>query len=379
MVLVVLLHVSSSYLQSDLGITSWSEISVALTPVRMPTFFLVSGILAKCAIDTDWPKVRRRSLNLYIVYLLWTTLVSLRLLIPVARGDRPIPTLELLGWNALVPAVYWYLWALALYYVVATAGRRLLGRWSPWLLAPAALVSYFAHDLDVSFGPHYPPSLEGICAAETMQNFLWFYLGVVAKDRIVGGFDHARRRSLVLALVGAIGVITLLNVVGEVPASIVAVGGTARLLQMVQTPGYMVAMLSAFVVLRRSVLTRFFDWIGRGTMSVYVFHWFALMAITTALMVLPHPRFSEWLGWLVPVALSFAIVAACRAVGILICRSPLAWMLNGPIPPIEKVSSRASDPPPPTAAPPARTGKSPSRRPRPLRAPYPPPPQAPAP
>jgi uncharacterized membrane protein YcfT len=342
MVLVVLLHVSAWYLQSDVGTTRWDALSVALTPLRMPTFFLVSGILAKTAVDKSWPKVRRRSLNLYFVYLLWTTLISLRLFIPIARGDKPVPNFELLGANAIVPAVYWYLWALPLYYLLATAGRRLLGRHSPWLLLPAVLVSFFASELDTLFRPHYPQVLDGICAAETMQNFVWFYLGIVAKDWIIDTFDHATRRALLVALAVAVSYIAVVNIGGETPTSVIAVGGTARLVQIVETPGYMVVMLAAFIVLRRSMIARLFDWIGRGTLSVYIFHWFGLMATTVVLIGMPHPRLAAWLGWVVPVALSFAIVIACRAVGIVVCRSRIGWVLNGPFPLTwwQRVSSR---------------------------------------
>ena len=206
MVLVVVVHVAGWYAAAPLGKTEWLDISNALTPLRMPTFFLVSGILAQNAIDNDWPKARRRSLNLYFVYLLWTTmLVSLYLLAPFTRGEDPEPALELLGANAILPTYYWYIWALPVYYLLTAGARRLLGRMSPWLMVPAALLSFFALDLATLFSS-YSPVLERyeIPIAQTIQNFLWFCSGVVAKTWIVGTFDRARRRTLVLAFLAAV-------------------------------------------------------------------------------------------------------------------------------------------------------------------------------
>ena len=333
MVLVVFFHVSLWYASAPIGQTAWFDVSVTLTPLRMPTFFLVSGILAQHAIDHDWAKARRRSLNLYVVYLLWTTLFSLRLFVPAARDDDPAPTLELLGANAILPTYYWYIWALPAYYLLSVGARRLLGRASPWLIVPAALISFFALELDNLFSRLYPPVLELAWTAATMQNFLWFYIGIVAKTWIVGTLERTRRRTMVLALVAALAFVIVVRLLpAGTTTSLVVVGGSERFMQMVQTPGYVVMMLSIFVLLRATWFTRFFNWIGRGTLSVYILHLWLIIAMTAVLLVVPPPQLPPWLGWIVPIVLTLAISVVSRLIGRLITKSPFRWMLNGPLP-----------------------------------------------
>jgi fucose 4-O-acetylase-like acetyltransferase len=333
MVLVVVLHISGWYLVGGFGETRLFDISLDLTPLRMPTFFLVSGLLAKSAIDNDWAKARRRSANLYFAYLLWTTVVSLRLFVPAAReaGDAA-PTLKLLAANAIVPSFYWYIWALPVYYVIAAGLRRLLGRNAAWLLAPAALLSLCAHDINTALTPLYPRVLEVMWTTETMQNFLWFYLGIVAKEWIVCSFDTASRRALMPAFAAALAYVIALRLTPWHPHSVTPVGGWERLVQMIETPGYMVLAMSLFVMLRNTRVTRFFNWIGRGTLSVYLFHFFGIMTVTVLVMFLPEPELPPWLGWIAPLALAIAISAACRWIGIGIGKTPLRWTLTGPFP-----------------------------------------------
>jgi uncharacterized membrane protein YcfT len=328
MVLVVVLHVAMWYQGAPLGETEWLDISTELQPLRMPTFFLVSGILAQNMIYNNRPKARRRALNLYFVYLLWTALVVIVVALP---SDSHVPTIESLIANAVLPTGYWYIWALPVYYLVSAGARRLLGRGSVWLIVPAAFLSFFAHDLEASFRPFYAPLLDAASTTITpvMQNFLWFYLGLVAKVWIVRTFDRARPRTLVLAFVAALGLVIAVRLLpGGATTSLASVGGAKRLLQMLETPGYVVMMLSIFVLLRATTFTRFFNWIGRGTLPVYVFHLWLIAPITVVLSI--APPLASWLGWIVPIVLALAISIACRLIGLVITKSRFRWALNGP-------------------------------------------------
>ena len=98
----------------------------------MPLFFTISGMFAIGAVNRPWRVLGRskvaRFLYLYAVWLLiHTVLLALVPDFDTARADGP---LDLLAQLTITPSNLWYLYALALYFAIAKAARRL----------PAALV-----------------------------------------------------------------------------------------------------------------------------------------------------------------------------------------------------------------------------------------------
>lgn len=119
MVLVVLLHSSNWYVDGQgFGPSIWLDFSRAVEPLRIPLFFVVSGTLIASRIERDPPKVLRRAASLFSVYILWTVIHASRLaLFPGLAPQTPFSP-ELIIWTILTPGIYWYIWALPLYYAV---------------------------------------------------------------------------------------------------------------------------------------------------------------------------------------------------------------------------------------------------------------------
>ena len=81
MVLVVLVHVHHKYyLTLDWHISLpaeriWSAVHLVLTPLRVPLFFAVSGMLAASAITRQWRDIAlSRIVQPAYLYILWITL-----------------------------------------------------------------------------------------------------------------------------------------------------------------------------------------------------------------------------------------------------------------------------------------------------------------
>ena len=50
---------------------AWVWVSMALKPVRMPLFFVLSGLVAASAVRRPWADARRRVLSPYYLYVVW--------------------------------------------------------------------------------------------------------------------------------------------------------------------------------------------------------------------------------------------------------------------------------------------------------------------
>lgn len=103
----------------------WDQISAALKPLRMPLFFLLSGLLAAPALQRDWSKVAvRRVYKLFYVYGVWALLLAA--IIPAFPTSEWSMELVLNRLPGLLgggsPA--WYLWALPTFFLFGWATRQ---------------------------------------------------------------------------------------------------------------------------------------------------------------------------------------------------------------------------------------------------------------
>jgi uncharacterized membrane protein YcfT len=171
-VLVVLWHVTrKDYLELPwhVGVPvvgAWGELSVLLLPVRMPLFFVISGLFAARQLDRPWRQVLTgRVAPLLYVFVLWTVVHS-AVLQATPGFDTAVANgpLDLLVQLTITPGNLWYLLALASYVVVARGTRA-----HPHLtLAGALLLSAVASTL----APSLPGNRYGLLA-----NLVFFLLG----------------------------------------------------------------------------------------------------------------------------------------------------------------------------------------------------------
>lgn len=138
--LVVLMHFVLTLLDVTGKPTTefWREFIAVLEPLRMPTFFVVSGMLAAGAVNRPWRTSRRRTLGTAYLYVLWSAILFLTVMVTTWTGSVSGSFAEsassFLGGLLFPTDGYWFLYALVLYFVIAKLARK----WPAWIVVGAA-------------------------------------------------------------------------------------------------------------------------------------------------------------------------------------------------------------------------------------------------
>lgn len=269
---------------------AWVWLSMALKPVRMPLFFVLSGLVVSSAVRRPWPDARRRVLSPYYLYVVWLVLqgafFSVERLLPMNRTQD---LRELLGDLLWASTGLWFLFALAAYFALA---RLLSGLPRGRVLVVAALVSALSG---------YLPT-DDWNRISVVFHFTFFALGALAPDlvrRVAATAGHASGRLALGYLV-----LTLLLPHLHLPRTLdlvlaSAVGVPLGIALCVRLAGTRLAPAAA--------------WLGRRTLPVYVLH-APLLALA---LHVADPIHDGWLGVteavLYPVVLTVVAVAAAVA------------------------------------------------------------------
>ena len=181
--LVVLMHFSlvlGDFVDTD-ATSFWNTFNVIIEPLRMPIFFVVSGLLAAGAVNRSWDANRKRTLGIGYLFVLWSLVVALTIFVltpSVSFGD----TVTSLTGRLLIPADgYWYLYALVVYFVIAKSVRS----WPIWLILGLAAIPNLLRPLTIdsingAISPFYDPGMISAVAV----NLIFFLVGVYAKELI---------------------------------------------------------------------------------------------------------------------------------------------------------------------------------------------------
>ncbi len=311
-ILVVLWHVVTKHYQRVDWDTSlpfsagWGALGEQLLPLRMPLFFTISGLFAIGAVNRPWPTlVRTRVGKFACLYAMWllihTAIMWFTPGFDTARARGPLQLVEQL---TITPTNLWYLYALALYFLVARVTAKVP---TVWLLTAAFLLSAVAaaHLLPV-------PSNRG----QAYQNAFFFLAGLRLGPTVTAYVAKVDRRRLVTAAAAYASGLALMAVLGAQqwfgvwPAvSILATwfGVTAAV------------VLSRRLPRPAGLLSR----LGVRTLPIYVMH-LPLLAVVDRLLRGPltvlEPR-TPVLAAIEPVVLTGLLIAACLALhrGLLAC------------------------------------------------------------
>ncbi|MEV4123256.1 acyltransferase [Micromonospora sp. NPDC049645] len=300
-ILVVLWHVVvKDYLQIDwhLGLPVpglWGTLGEQFLPLRMPLFFTISGVFAANAVQRPWRVVARSRiagfLYLYGVWLLIHTVVLAAA--PELPTDRATSALDLLAQLTITPSNLWYLYALALYFTIARATRRVP---RALVLVPAAALSAVAAAglLDT------PGNRAGL-----YQNLVFFLAGRYLRTQIHQWAATADRRRLLLTSAAYVLALTAMAVTGAqqwfgvwpaVSALAVIFGITA-----------------AVQLARRSALSEPLARLGRITLPIYVVH-MPVLALLHRLLLVPVSGLGRSAQGLI--VLGYPIVLTCLVIGL---------------------------------------------------------------
>lgn len=295
--LVVLFHAGGYVPASTTAGSAWEQVNVVLVSVRMPLFFLVSGLFISKALVSQ--PARRYFRNkpwppLYL-FVLWTSIFAVLYAVSDgAFGESVVRSL-------LLDTTLWYMAGLAVHMSVAWVIRGL----PPKVQIGGAAV------LALPFAVFFPFELGGL--AHIPNYFVFFLLGCHGRQALTGLVKEAGRRRTGMLLATCIGLLGVAVVLRKVLPEIQELQAVIlfALLPLAAVP-FALICCHAIAAGRAG---GWLSWLGRHTLPVFLLHPLALQLID----LLGASALSEQslLAWVMPLVLSVG------ALGI----SVLAWHL----------------------------------------------------
>jgi len=303
MVLVVLLH--ADHVADHIGnqVLLITLLNYALFPMRMPMFFLISGLLAAGLLRRSAGEVmRRRVLHYAWLYTLWLVLYSVVHTWALRDLGSPVLQAEYVSIQGPISALIvtgneiWFLYALMLFFLAALLLRRLpvaaqaaiaLALAVPGLLKLGAAVGLPVIDRFY----HFPYFMLGILGAEHLRDTLprlgrlRIFVPLAVTCLVLAALAHQQR------IVRDPSVVTALSLIA-VPAGIGLAVWLTRHVPRLMTPLQLV---------------------GRNTLAIYVLHTITLRLL---LAYVPPPGGLLDVVWLV--GLTLGAVALAVALGKLL-------------------------------------------------------------
>ena len=299
--LVVLHHVVTKHVVQvvppsfELVGAGWSGLSHALKPLRMPLFFVISGVFASAAVSRPWSaQVRRRLLSPAYLYVVWLLLLAA---VFAVEQDLPMNRTQDLGELALdlvfASTGLWFLYALAVYFLLARLTVRVP---TAWLLGAAAAVAASASLLPIAEANR----------VSVLVHFVHFAVGVRCPE-VLRRLAEDRRPLTGPLVVAFVGGAVLLAWAGA-PLSL-----EITLLSLVAVPA---GIRLAAATRRVPPVADGLAWVGRRTLPIYVLH-VPLLAVVHHLApdTLPAGGTPAFLvAATYPLLVTALVVGACLAV-----------------------------------------------------------------
>ena len=300
----------------------WHDLTYALKPVRMPLFFAVSGFFAASAVARPWRSSWRRIASGYYLYVVWlgvyVGVYSLERDIP---ANRVVSVADLFGELAWAASSMWFLYALAVYFVVARLLRR---------VPPAAVVGAAAA-LSVSVSAL---GIEENNRFSVLVHLVYFLAGAY--------YPHVLRRIAALRLSGAALLGLFLAYAGA--AAVVLYSGLPW-----SPTGFAASLIGiplGILLAVRASGSRVADglaWVGRRTLRVYVLHLIVLVAVVQLPLALGEGGALGLLAALgYPVLMTGLVVLACFGLHEALVRLRCGWLFALPAPLDQRLATLAS-------------------------------------
>ncbi|TNC19253.1 hypothetical protein FHE66_04000 [Georgenia sp. 311] len=276
-ILVVLYH--AAFFLDDVGLAwFWGEAGGALTTFRMPLFFFTAGLFAARALSLDLRHLlARRVLLLLWLYVLWS--FTWTLAFRVLPNLDHVPTWGELGLILVWPHAStstWFIYSLALYFVVAWAIRR-LPVWAQLTLAAVVSVAFEAGVLDTG----------NMTLDKIATYFVFFLAAALLGPRVRDAARLVRPRHAVVAAAGYLAVSAAVSAADAMRVPGVRLGVSCLAV------AFGVALA---VVLSRSPAMWWLEFLGRRTLPIYVLHFYPVIVLSALL----EPVAAR-IGWAAPV------------------------------------------------------------------------------
>ena len=205
--LVVLWHAVWFAFKDDFPVESFYRFNQLLGPIRMPLFFTVAGVFAGKSIAASWESLVTKKLALYA----WLILVWSAVSIVFDDVISEYSGLSFLGFGHLlvrgffIPnTVLWFLWALAVFFVLSKLFRPHL-RWGVGLGLCAALAGLYLQSLPQDA---WNPVGRNLAYRGSFLYFIFFFGGAMFPD-VIKSLGNSRIYWLPVIMALAVGAVIL--------------------------------------------------------------------------------------------------------------------------------------------------------------------------
>ncbi len=308
--LVALFHSTNWLRAAKVDVDGWTQFSVVVSSLRMPLFFTISGLFAAKWIRGAWRPLWTHKLRLYLwVFLLWGLVGSFTYWLGVTMKDQGSLKASVIKPYLMSPVVprleLWFIWALALYFILAKLTRRIP---VPLQIGVAAAASVFA----LSGWDTRSPGWDG-----GVKYYAFFLVGLYWRELVIRVGATPRKAAL-----GAVFVLW----------AVVAVGLWAAGLREVLGLYFVNCVLGVLAGIGLSRVLA--GWaglrsLGSKTLPVYVAH--TPIAIVCAFLVslTPMPAFA-WSGLVLPPLVALVAILASLALHRVAQQRGAGWLYAPP-------------------------------------------------
>lgn len=258
MVLVVLYHVTSLHYfglapTAEWMKAGWSAVNSYLSPVRMPLFFAISGLLASPSLVRPLKRaLRARVFTQYYLYVLWVCIHACLFVFVIPKsfsGGFGDDSMKVMAARLVVPSgALWYLAALAIYFIIARFCLR-LPSW--FTLGGAALLSLVASAGLIPAGAKWVG----------LSSNLLFFLGGTYLPALYRQWTAERSRAKIVAVAAL-----ACFIVGLALRDLLGVGFLASL------AAVPLGVTTFFLLPEEWRLSKSLQHLGRKTLPIYVMH-----------------------------------------------------------------------------------------------------------
>jgi peptidoglycan/LPS O-acetylase OafA/YrhL len=325
---VVLSHVIAWGLEPAVGSAAqvfWDKASGQLTPIRMPTLFVLSGFLLSSRVRAGLAD--RRALTSagtsYYIYVVWLALYGLLAMAGLYTGVSSVSSF--VSQLLLPQTILWFVLGLAFWTLLLGALHR---------VHPALILVGLGI---LSIASFWMPGQNGLDQyTRILQYGFFFGLGVYGKS----GFGRLASGKLWLASAGALVLYLVVRLLMSVGQDVLVLEGPLTLFR---DAGAVVVTIVVVALLCRGRWVRTpLVWVGRRTLPIYVMH---------PIVILCLARIAGWdsfigipgMAWTVPIFGTLVISLVAVFIHSLMRRTPLRVLFE--LPPALKrwLSSSAGD------------------------------------
>lgn len=260
--MVTMMHTGQLAQPSGVDVGRLVELNHFLSPIRMPLFFAAAGVFAGSALAKPWGDLLRRKVALYVwLFMIWTVVrwVFCATLLPNPDNPAEGSSISEIGWAILMPTTgLWFLWCLAIFFVVAKALQRFDKRLTLLAVVIVSVISLMiteSQNADTGF-------LSNLAHRNALRYFVFFY-GAAMSPQIVIGIGSWRLVSGILALSIAFILCYALYCLIDGPLAAPARFGAS-------IAGVGLLLLLARILDRFALPSRLLRYLGRNTLPIYV-------------------------------------------------------------------------------------------------------------